>query len=288
MKLKSYSLFDFAVALFIAIYCIAVIIPIINVLAISVSNEDFAATHGFYLIPGKFSVAGYEYLINSPSFVRSMLNSVYITVIGTLYSIIISMTLAYAMSKRALPGRRMLMSIIVMTMFIPGGLIPDYMLVKSLGFLNNFAALIVPVATTAFIIIIIKTFFMNLPESLDESAKMDGASEARILISIAVPLSLPILATFSLFFMVGYWNAFLSAVLYLNDYTKWPIQVYLRQLLIVGTQKDLDAINAGLLKEVGENMQMAAIIIATLPIIITYPFLQKHFAKGMILGAVKG
>ena len=196
--------------------------------------------------------------------------------------------MAYSLSHKHLPGRNLVILMVLFTMLFSGGMIPTYFVVKSTGLLNSLAALIIPSAISAFNLIILKNFFQSIPEELKESARIDGSHELGLLFKIVMPLSLPALATFALFYAVGIWNQYFNAILYLTDASKYPVQVILRQVIILtqGTIGDTSEIEA--VTYYGNSIKMAVIVIATVPIMIVYPFLQKHFAKGVLLGSVKG
>jgi len=289
LRLRHMSVFDYINLLFLFVLCLAVIVPFWYMLTVSLSPISESLGGRFYLIPGQFTFEAYQYLFSTDRFVRSIGNTVYITVVGTAVNLLVSITLAYALSKKSLPGRKAMLLMMLFTMVFSGGLIPKYLLVKSLGLLDTYWALILPGATNAFTVLVMKTFFQGLPVSLDEAARIDGAGEPRILWSVVIPLSMPIIATFSLFFMVSHWNEFFGAIIYLSDNAKWPIQVLLRLMVIageanIGSENNLDFELTG---KVGDNVKMAAIIVAMIPIVIVYPFLQKHFAKGAMLGSIK-
>lgn len=198
-------------------------------------------------------------------------------------------TLAYPLSKKRLWGRSVLLSLISFTLVFSGGMIPTFLVIKGLHMIDSFAALIIPSALSTWNLIVIKNFFEGLPAELEDAAKIDGANDLTILGRIALPLSKPMLATFSLFYAVGYWNSYTSALLYINDNTKWTLQIMLRQIIMLangsieGSEYDVLATQPP-----AESVKMAVIVFGTLPILLVYPFLQKHFAKGVIVGAVKG
>jgi len=196
----------------------------------------------------------------------------------------LTILMAYPLSRKMLPGRQVFLLLVVFTMLFSGGLIPTYLVVKSLGLLDSVWSMILPNAVWSFNVLIMKSFFENLPEELFESARMDGAKEFRILMQMVVPLSVPSLLTVGLFYMVGHWNEFFQAIMYVTDRTLFPLQVIIRELLML-TQQPLE--NAENMLPT-ETMQMASVVMASLPIIIIYPFIQKHFTKGMLLGSVKG
>ncbi|THF73626.1 carbohydrate ABC transporter permease [Cohnella fermenti] len=289
MKLKRISAFDGLNVLLLILFSLTIILPFLYIIAVSFSPPSESLAGNFYLIPKRLTLAAYEYLLQAPTFLRSIRNSVVITALGTCVNLIISITLAYALSKKFVPGRRIILLFIFFTMIFHGGLIPNYLVVKNLGLIDSLWAVVLPAASSAFNIMVIRTFFQGLPESLDEAARIDGAGEFRILFSIVLPLSKPIIATFALFFMVQYWNEFFSAIIYLNDTTRWPIQPLLRQMVAIGSSNISSeaALDASLAAQLGPNVQNAAILLAMLPIIAVYPFLQKYFAKGALLGSIK-
>ncbi|MDO3681162.1 carbohydrate ABC transporter permease [Paenibacillus ehimensis] len=289
LRLRRISVFDAVNMLFLLVLCLAVVIPFWYMLTVSLSPVSESLGGRFYLIPEQLNFEAYRYLFSTDRFVRSIGNTVYITVVGTAVNLLVSITLAYALSKKTLPGRKLLLLLMLFTMVFSGGLIPKYLLIKSLGLLDSYWALILPGATNAFTVLVMKTFFQSLPESLDEAARIDGAGEPRILLSVVIPLSMPIIATFSLFFMVAHWNEFFGAIIYLSDNAKWPIQVLLRLMVVAGEANIASENNLDfeLASKVGDNVKMAAIIVAMIPIVVVYPFLQKHFAKGAMLGSIK-
>jgi putative aldouronate transport system permease protein len=249
--------------------------------------SSFSATEA--LIPTVFTLDGYRYIFSTPTLLRSLGVSIYVTVIGTFINLLLTALMAYPLARRALVGRSALLLLVLFTMLFSGGMIPTYFIVKGMGLIDSLWSLMLPGAISAFNLIVLKNFFQQMPDGLEESAKIDGANDLQILFRIVLPLSLPALATFSLFYAVGHWNTYFSAILYLNDAAKWPIQVLLRQIVILAqgsigdsTQMDHDAI----IKP--QSVKMAVVVVSTIPILLVYPFLQKHFAKGVLLGSVKG
>lgn len=292
MKKKSVGsvLFDSGNALFLTLLAIATVVPFIYVVSASFATQKELLEKGFILFPTQFSLDGYRYIFSSDVIFKSLMVTVFITVAGTLLNLMLTVTMAYPLARRNLDGRRILMALIVFTILFNGGMIPTYMVVKWTGLLDSYWSVIVPTAISAFNLIILKNFFQHLPEALEESAQIDGCSDIGILFKIALPLSMPAIATFTLFYAVGHWNNYFTAILYINDAVKWPIQVWLRQIVIlseggIGNQMELDS---NFVMPPGQTIKMAVIVISTLPILALYPFLQKHFAKGVLLGSVKG
>ncbi|MDD9268620.1 carbohydrate ABC transporter permease [Paenibacillus sp. GCM10023248] len=286
---KQTSLFDLGNAAMFLMLGLGVVVPFLYMIAVSLSSTLESAGGHFYFIPKDVMLDAYRYLFSTNRFVRSLGNSVYISVVGTFINLFVSISLSYALSKKKLPGRRSMLMFVFITMLFGGGLIPHYLLIKSLGMINTYWALLLPGATNAFTVLVMKTFFQTLPESLEEAARIDGAGEIRIMMSIVLPLSKPILATFSLFFMVHHWNEFFGAVIYLSDASKWPIQVLLRQMVVGGTAEigSQSSLEEEMATSIGNNVKMAAILVAMLPIVVVYPFLQKYFAKGALVGSIK-
>ncbi|MGL3150407.1 carbohydrate ABC transporter permease [Microbacterium sp. A82] len=280
------KVFDvFNVVLLTAVGIVA-LIPFVYVIAGSFATELELATRSFFVWPETFSLRAYESILTSPTFLRAMVTTIGVTVVGTLVQLFLTASMAYPLSKGNLPGRRTLLSLIVFTMVFSGGMIPTFLVVKDLGMLDTYWALILPMAINPFSLIIIKNFFEQLPGELEESAKIDGANEMQALWSIILPLSKPVLATFALFYAVGIWNDFMSPLLYLNDNSMWTLQMFLRQVTVA---TDLSMLEAGPGQmPPAQGIKFAVIVVATLPILLFYPFLQKHFAKGMLIGSVKG
>lgn len=279
-------IFDvFNVILLSAVGIIA-LIPFVFVIAGSFATEAELATRSFFLWPETFSLRAYESILTSPAFLRAIVTTILVTAVGTVIQLFLTATMAYPLSKSNLPGRRVILYAVVFTMVFSGGMIPTFLVVKDLGMLDTYWALILPLAINPFSLIIIKNFFQQLPAELEESAKIDGANEMQTLWSIILPLSKPVLATFALFYAVGIWNDFMSPLLYLNDSSMWTLQMFLRQVTVATDLSIVDGDPSQL--PPAQGIKFAVIVVATLPILLFYPFLQKHFAKGMLIGSVKG
>ncbi|MNO24483.1 L-arabinose transport system permease protein AraQ [compost metagenome] len=262
------------------------IIPFIYIILISFATEQEVLSKSFLVFPTKFSLEGYRYIFSTPILLRSLAVTIGVTVIGTLVNLLLTVLMAYPLARKDLYGRRVVMLMVIFTMLFNAGIVPTFLIVKELHLTNTYWALILPSAISAFNMIIIKNFFQQLPDGLEESAKIDGCNDLGILFRIVIPLSLPALATFSLFYAVTHWNTFLSAILYINDSNKWPIQVLLRQIVILSEKGLSDMSEAP--PPPSKIINMAVIVFSTVPILSIYPFLQKHFAKGVLLGSVKG
>lgn len=262
------------------------IIPFIYIILISFATEQEVLSKSFLVFPTKFSLEGYRYIFSTPILLRSLAVTIGVTVIGTLVNLLLTVLMAYPLARKDLYGRRVVMLMVIFTMLFNAGIVPTFLIVKELHLTNTYWALIIPSAISAFNMIIIKNFFQQLPDGLEESAKIDGCNDLGILFRIVIPLSLPALATFSLFYAVTHWNTFLSAILYINGSNKWPIQVLLRQIVILSEKGLSDMSEAP--PPPSKIINMAVIVFSTVPILSIYPFLQKHFAKGVLLGSVKG
>jgi putative aldouronate transport system permease protein len=262
------------------------LLPFLHVLAGSFTTNAELAAKPFIIIPEVWSLAAYEFVFSTNTIMRAMLVSICVTIAGTAWSMLLTSLTAYGLARKDLDGRRVFMFLVVFTMLFQGGMIPTFLIVKELGMINTYLALIIPSSISAFNMIILKNFFQNIPEGLEESAKIDGSNDFGILFRIVLPLSLPAMATISLFYAVTYWNTYLSAILYIDSAHMWPIQVWLRQVVVLAS--GLDGSTTEDVPPPDQAVKMAVIIVATIPIMLVYPFLQKHFAKGALLGSIKG
>jgi putative aldouronate transport system permease protein len=272
------------------VFAALTLIPFLYIVSASFTSSEELLQKGFVLFPTKFSLEAYQYIFSTQTLVRSLWVTVFITVAGTAINLVFTILMAYPLARPTLKWRRQLMLMIIFTMLFSGGMIPTFLIVKELGMLGTYWSLLIPGAISAFNLIILRNFFQQLPDGLEEAAKIDGCNDFMILIRIVLPLSLPAVATFALFYAVGHWNSFFQAILYINDSEKWPIQVLLRQIVILssgGAIGDSSAMSESFVPP-GETVKMATIVVATVPILLVYPFLQKHFAKGALLGSVKG
>ncbi len=283
-------IFDSVNVVLLLVFALITVIPFIYVIAGSFATQKELLTRGFILFPTEFSLDAYKYIFSTQTLVRSLLVTVYITVAGTLINIFFTCLMAYPLARKDMDFRKPILMLVVFTMLFSGGMIPTFLVVKELGMIDSYWSLLIPGAISAFNLIIIRNFFQQLPDGLEESAKIDGCNDLAIFLKIVLPLSMPAIATFSLFYAVGHWNTFFSAVLYINDNTKWPIQVLLRQIVILasGGIGDSSAMESDYVAPPDQAVKMAVIVVSTLPILLVYPFLQKHFAKGVLLGSVKG
>lgn len=287
---KAFQWFNY---IFLTILTLVFLVPFLVVFSTSFVTEQEVARRGaFILIPQDFSLTAYKMLLSQGS---TLINSYKITlfrvVVGTALNLFFTSTLAYGLSKKKLPGRNFFITLIFITMMFGGGLIPNFMLIKALGLYNEVWVMVIPGLISAWNMILMKNFFIQIPESLEESAMLDGANPFRILISIILPLSMPIMATIGLFYAVGHWNAWFDASIYINDSKKLPVQVFMRNIVLAMSHKELDGTvlnEAAGVRPTAETIKSAVIIISTLPILCVYPFIQKYFVKGMMVGSIKG
>lgn len=273
-----------------AVIGLSMLFPFLHIFAVSFSSLKDVLERDLILWPREWVTDAYQTIFASSNFVRSLAVTAYVTIVGTVVNLFFTATMAYALTRNAL-GQRAILMMVVFTILFSAGMIPTYLVVKATGLINSLWALIIPGAISSFNLIVIRQFFLSIPTELNEAALIDGANELRVFYSIILPLSKPSLAAFGLFYAVTHWNTYFAGILYLNNPSKWPIQVILRQIVIVN--EPTAALGAEVMMML-ENppppvtIQMAAILVATLPILIVYPFLQKHFAKGVMLGSVKG
>lgn len=268
------------------ILAISIVLPFLQVITISMSPASVVNKNGFHLIPTKFDFTGYKNIMTDDNFWHSYLNTIIRTVVGTLCCVLVTVMTAYPLSKTNLPYRKGLMLFIVFTMYFSGGTIPTYLLIKNLGLTNNFLVYILPCLVTGFALIITRNFFMTIPPALEESALLDGASNFKILFSIFLPLSLPVVATISLWYAVSHWNAWMDNMLYVTNKSLYVLQYVLQTILSNGQTADMEMTTDVVVHT--ETMKMAALVLSLIPIVCVYPFLQKYFIKGMIVGSVKG
>lgn len=270
---------------------IITIIPFLYVVAGSFATEKELVERAFFIIPHTFSVNAYKYILADGSIFRGLFNSFFIMIAGTFVNMLFTTTLAYPLSKSWLKGRNVVLNVIIVTMLFSGGMIPNYLVVKNLKLLDSYWALILPGAVNAFNLIIIKNFFQELPSELEEAAKIDGCTDVGIFARIILPLSKPALASVGLFYAVSHWNDFFNSLIYLNSTRKFPVQIILRQIVLLaqGATADGSSIDFGAGGTPPEQaVKMAATVAATIPILCVYPFVQKYFEQGVMVGAVKG
>jgi putative aldouronate transport system permease protein len=288
-KIIRMKLFDYINYVALILFTLTFIIPFLIVLRNSFMTNHDIMYHGNRLFPTEIVFDSYKYLIIDNSFfTNALLVSVYITVLGTFLQVFVTAMMAYALSKKVLPYRTTITFIVFFTMLFGGGLIPSYLLVISLGLYNTLWTLILPTLVSPWLMFLMRNFFNQIPPSLEESATIDGASPFTILLKIVIPISMPSIASISLFYAVGNWNSWFAAIIYISDRGKWPVQVMLREIVNSMALSELDQGDAAVMQISQESIRAAAIMTATLPIMCVYPYLQKYFVKGMTLGSIKG
>ena len=279
---------DIIIYAIVTLLAVLMVIPFLYVIAASFAKESEIQTRPIFFIPDNPTLDAYKEVFNprgmGPTVLRSLLISLGVTAVGTLINLFCTTTMAYGLSRPKLIGKKPLLNMVLLTMVFGGGMIPLFLVVKGLGMYDTYAALILPGAISAYNMLIVRNFFIELPKELEEAASIDGCTEIGIFAKIALPLSMPILATFGLFYAVGHWNNYFGALMYLNDSKKYPFQLVLRNL-VMQTQDNSTSMDE-LPPE--DTLKMAVIVIGTVPILCVYPFLQKHFAAGVMVGAVKG
>ncbi|MBU7319263.1 carbohydrate ABC transporter permease [Paenibacillus oleatilyticus] len=285
----SWQVFNAANLFFLTLLGLAMFLPFLGVLAQSFSSSEAVIAGKVLFWPVDFTWINYQYVFSDASIWRSFGITVYITVVGTLINLIATASLAYPVSRQEYVGRKFVVVMVLITMVFSAPLVPNFILMKSLGLTNTLWALLLPGAISAFNFFIMRSFFMQIPSEIIDSGRIDGCTELRMIWSIVMPLSKPVMASLGIFYAVGHWNTYMNALYYINNPALRPLQVKLRQLI------DANEINidpsasqfSSLAHMDPEGIKMATIIIATLPIVLIYPFLQKHFVKGMMVGSVK-
>ncbi len=284
-------IFLFFVYLFLLVVLLIVLYPLIYVVSSSFSSPAAVSSGKVWLYPVDFSLRGYQVALGNPQIITGYANSLYYTIFGTLISVTLTVLVAYPLSRRTLFGRDAIMIFIVFTMIFYGGLIPTYLVVKNLGMIDTRWALLIPQAIAAWQVIIARTFFqVSIPEELAEAAELDGCSDLRFLWSVVLPLSKPILAVLVLMYAVGQWNAYFDALLYLKSADLHPLQLVLRSILILNTTTS-GSMEASVMVErqqMADLLKYSLIVVGSLPVLLIYPFAQRYFVKGMLIGSVKG
>lgn len=288
-KLSSVRMSDIIIMLIIGLVVIVCLLPFFHIIAISLSSKHAVLSNKVTIFPRELDFQAYKIVFADSKMLWSMGLTIVLTATYTVVSMVLSIAAAYPLTKERLKGKSVFMMLIVFTMFFSGGLIPEYLLVKELGLLDSLAALIIPGAISAFNLIILRTFFLSIPSTLEESAQIDGSSHIGTLIRIVLPLSLPVLATLSLFYAVQRWNGFMDALFYITNADLFPIQLKLYQIVMNSMVTDLTAQEGvAQVDVVPEGIKAASIMFATTPILLIYPWLQRYFVSGIMIGAVKG
>lgn len=285
-------IFDVVNYIVLTLVALTTIAPFIYIIGASFATELELAQRPLLIIPHDISFNAYEYIFSTNKIVSGFKNSIIITVAGTLINLFFTVTMAYAISKPRLRGRNFVLNMVIFSMFFGGGMIPSYIVTANLlNMKNTYWSVLLPGAISAYNMMIVKNFFQGIPQELEESASMDGCTDVGILWKIVLPLSLPVLATFGLFYAVGHWNSYFGAMIYMpGAREKWPLQVLLREIIILSnaTVADSSALDPEFVQPPEQSVKMAVIVVSTIPIMCVYPFLQKYFVKGVMVGALKG
>lgn len=290
-SMRSDLAFDVIVNLLGLCIVLIVLIPLIFVLAASFSDPDLVLRGKVLLIPKGFTTKAYTMVFENEDIWRGFRNSCFYTVAGTLISVALTVLAAYPLSRKELPGRRLFMLLILFTMYFSGGMIPTYLLVKDLGMYNSVWSLLIPAAISTYNLIVARTFFENnIPGELYESARLDGCGNVSMLPRIVLPLSKAILAVLVLYYAVGIWNAYFDALIYVRDTSLHPLQIVLRNILLLGQTEQMGTNDVGMAEKIkmAEAVKYSAIVVSSIPMLLIYPFVQKYFVKGVMVGAVKG
>ncbi len=286
---RTFDVFNYV---FITLCALTMILPFIYIVGASFATEKELSLRPMFLIPQDVSLDAYKYIFSSTKLLRAFGNSVFITGFGTAINLFFTVTMAYAVSKKRLRGRNFFLNMVIFSMFFGGGMIPGYIVITNwLNMKNSYWSVLLPGAISAYNMMIVKNFFQGIPAELEESAQLDGCTDIGTLARIVLPLSAPVLATFGLFYAVGHWNAYFGAMLYMSGAPeKWPLQVILREIIIMSQASagDLSAMDPNFVEPPQQSIKMAVIVVATFPIMCVYPFLQKYFVKGVMVGALKG
>ena len=283
--------------LFVIFAFLIVLYPLVYMLSASISDPKFVASGEMWLWPRGITFDGYKRVFQNSSIWIGYKNTILYTLVGTTINLIVTLPAAYALSRKDFIGRNFFMGMFMVTMFFSGGLVPSYLLVKQLGMINSMWAILIPASASIWNIIVSRTFFQSsIPKELQDAAQVDGCTNMRLFLKIILPLSMPIVAVMALFYGVGHWNSYFSAMIYLNDSAKYPLQLVLRQILVL---QEMSAQGGGVIDsstatamntkaEIAALVKYAVIIVATLPVIVVYPFLQRYFVQGVMIGSVKG
>ena len=285
--------FDTCNALFLAVLCVTMLYPLYYVFVASLSEGNLLMAHtGPLAVPLGFSGAAYRLVFNNPLVVRGFLNSIHLVVVGTTVNILLTSFAAYVLSRKNVYWRPVLMIMAVVTLLFERGLVPFYLTVRGLGLLNSHWSVILSFAISAYNLVIMRTYFMTIPDSLEESAKLDGANDFTVLFRIILPVTAPVVATMVLFYGVSRWNGYFYVMIFLRDRIKYPIALVLREILIANSADTMmaggDAGSMGDHENIADTIKFATTVVATMPILLLYPFLQKYFVKGAMIGSVKG
>lgn len=286
---RKFSLFNICNYTLLILIALTAIYPFIYMLTISLMPIEDYLKGGFILFPTSFSLDAYKRIFENGSILLSYKSTLIITGGGVAINLFLTTVCAYVMSKTDLKGYKFFINLIIFTMYFKGGLIPSYMLMRNLGLTDRYLAVMLTGAISTYNMLVLRSFFVNIPASLEEAAIIDGATEPFVLFKIIIPISLPAISTIGLFYAVGHWNSYYIPMIYLNSREKWPLQVILREILFESTESLRSMGELGEMQEsaIGPQLKMATVMVTIIPILCVYPFLQKYFVKGVLVGAVK-
>ncbi|MEY8354585.1 carbohydrate ABC transporter permease [Lachnospiraceae bacterium 54-53] len=289
--LKSDRTFDLAVHMISGIIILIVLVPLIFVVAASFSDPDLVIKGEVFLLPKGITTKAYFMVFENKEIWRGFANTMLYVVLGTTISVVLTILAAYPLSRKKLPGRNYIMMGILFTMYFNGGMVPTYLLVRNLGMYNTIWSVLIPAALSTYNLIVAKTFFENsIPEELYESAQLDGCGNIAMLFKIVLPLSKAIVAVLVLYYAVNIWNSYFDALIYLKDAGKQPLQIILRNILLIGQTEQMGTNDVGMAEKIkmAEAIKYSVIVVSSIPMLLLYPFVQKYFVKGVMIGAVKG
>ena len=289
---EKFSIGDILIYLFLGIFCLSIVVSFLHLFSTSLSPSHIATKGGLHLYPKEITIDNYKKVVESKFIWIGYANTIGRTIVGTVVSLFFTAMSAYALSKKFFPHRSFWTLLIVFTMFFSGGMIPGYIVIANmLKLKDTYWSVLLPGAISAYNMMIVKNFFQGIPQELEDSAAIDGCNDLGILWKIVLPLSLPVLATFGLFYAVGHWNSYFGAMIYMSGARdKWPLQVLLREIIILSNASagDMAAMDPDFVQPPEQSVKMAVIVVSTVPIMCVYPFLQKYFVKGVMVGALKG
>lgn len=271
---------------FLILLCCATLYPFIHVVSVAFSTQQEAFRPGLHLYPREVDTTAFLHIFQAGTIWNAYGNTLHRTIIGTVLEVLLTGMCAYALSKRYLPLRRTIFLFILITMYFNGGMVPNYLVVRGIGLYNSRWAMILPGLVAAFNVIVMKNFFQTIPDSIEESAKMDGASDFKVFFRIIIPLSMPVVATIALWVAVGHWNAYFDNLIYVGSKDKYVLQRMIRSLLIEADSSSLE-VDPQVMKLSSESLKASTILVSTIPILMVYPFVQKYFIKGVMIGSVK-
>lgn len=288
-RTKGEKIFAVFNVIFLSIIVIITLYPCLYVVIGSFSDPVLLyKSNKLMLTPAGFNLSSYKHVFNNPLIWTGYLNTTFYAIVGTFLSVLVTVIAAFCLSRKDLPGKNIITLGMVFTMYFSGGMVPTFLVVRSLHMLDTRAAMIIPGLISTYNFIIVLTYFKGLPESLEEAALIDGAGELTVLFRILLPLAKPIVAVIALYYLVGIWNNFMSALLYINSKSKYPLQLVLREILFQGQMQQAETAQVDDAQAYQETIKYAVMVVSTIPVLCVYPFIQRYFVKGIMIGAVKG